>query len=108
MLARFAFLLVALPVLAVAATVDGPRVSRLKFAAPAAKPAPAQRADALPDLAAPAPALSTDPSECRMGCARTYYFCRAGEHPDDCASGWGQCVATCNSPALAAGVSTAP
>ena len=49
-----------------------------------------------------------EPSECRMNCAQTFYFCRAGDHPEDCAGPWGQCVASCNSPNLSPGYSTAP
>jgi hypothetical protein len=112
MLARLTLLLVAIPALALAAASDGaPGGGRLKVAAPApaARPEQAQpAANALPRLAAPPPATQAEPSECRMGCAQTYYFCRAGDHADDCAPTWGQCVASCNSPALSPGVSTAP
>jgi hypothetical protein len=104
MLARLAFLVVALPALALAADVG----------AGGTKPAPSaqasvQHAATPPVLAPPAPiSVPTDPAQCRMSCAQTYYFCRAGDHPDDCAGTWGQCVATCNSPNLAPGYSTTP
>ncbi|MEJ0066919.1 MAG: hypothetical protein WDM85_17135 [Caulobacteraceae bacterium] len=66
-----------------------------------------QRAATPPVITPPAP-IPTDPAQCRMDCAQTYYFCRAGDHPDACAETWGQCVATCNSPNLAQGYSTTP
>jgi hypothetical protein len=101
MLARLTLLLIALPALALAADASGDRGG-------AAQPT-AQRAATLPTISPPAPASTTnDPSQCRMGCAQTYYFCRAGDRPDGCAETWGQCVATCNSPSLAPGYSTAP
>jgi hypothetical protein len=103
MLARLAFLLVALPALALAADVDTAGTK----AAPAA--ARVQRAATPPVIAPPVPiGVPTDPAACRMSCAQTYYFCRAGDHPDDCSGAWGQCVATCNSPTLATDFSTTP
>ncbi len=104
MLARLTLIRRALPALALAA--DG---GATKVAAPSASQATVQAASTAPTIKPPAP-ISTpaDPSECRMGCAQTYYFCRAGDHPDDCAGSWGQCVSTCNSPNLAPGYSTAP
>jgi hypothetical protein len=103
MLARLTLLLIALPALALAADAGGGR------AKPSAPPATMQRA-ATPPVSSPLapPSVTTDPAQCRMGCAQTYYFCRAGDHPDDCAGSWGQCVATCNSPNLAPAYSTAP
>jgi hypothetical protein len=103
MLARLTLLLIALPALALAADAGGGR------AKPSAPPPTMQRA-ATPPVSSPLapPAVATDPAQCRMGCAQTYYFCRAGDHPDDCAGSWGQCVATCNSPNLAPAYSTAP
>jgi hypothetical protein len=103
MLARLTLLLVALPALALAADAGG---DRAKTAAPQAT---IQRAATLPVITPPAPSVApADPSDCRMSCAQTYYFCRSGDHPDDCAGTWGQCVATCNSPNLAPGYSTVP
>jgi len=109
MLARLVFLLVALPALALAADAGGG--GRLKFAAqPSPAPATVQSAATIPVITPPTPAATpvVEPAECRMGCAQTFYFCHAGEHPDDCAGTWGQCVASCNSPNLAPGYSTAP
>jgi hypothetical protein len=101
MLARLTLLLIALPALALAADAGGDR-SR------AARPT-VQHAATLPTISPPAsPSAANDPSQCRMGCAQTYYFCRAGDHPDSCSETWGQCVATCTSPNLAPGYSTAP
>jgi hypothetical protein len=107
MLARLVLLLVALPALALAADAGG---GRLKFAA---QPAPAlptvQTAATSPAIIPPPPTVTpaVEPAECRMGCAQSFYFCRTGDHPDDCAGNWGQCVASCNSPNLAPGYSTA-
>jgi hypothetical protein len=104
MLARLALLLVALPALALAADVTA---DRTQPAAPAQ--ASVQRAATPPVITPPAPvSVPADPSQCRMTCAQTYYFCRAGDRPDDCAGTWGQCVATCNSPNLAPDFSTTP
>jgi len=99
MLARLTLLLIALPALALAADAGGAH-SR------AAPPPTMQRAATPPVITPPPPA--SDPSQCRMGCAQTYYFCRAGDHPDSCSESWGQCVATCASPDLAPSYSTAP
>jgi hypothetical protein len=103
MLARLIFLFVALPALALAADAGG---GRLKYAAPLPT---LQRAATIPMINPPTPqSAPADPAQCRMDCAQTFYFCRAGDHPEDCAGSWGQCVATCNSPNLAPGYSTAP
>ena len=108
MLARLVLLLVAVPVLAVAASAPDAtgEGGRIRVVTAAAKPAPAQSSAGIP-LIVPPPAPG-DPSECRMGCAQAYYFCRAGDHPDDCAPAWGQCVAACDAPALGAGAPPAP
>jgi hypothetical protein len=107
MLARLVFLLVALPALALAADAGGG--GRLKYAVAAAPQATVQTAATVPLLKPPPPATApTDPAQCRMGCAQSFYFCRASERPDDCAGPWGQCVASCNSPNLAPGYATAP
>jgi hypothetical protein len=106
MLARLALLLIALPALALAADVGA---DRSKAASPSSAQATVQRAATPPVTTPPAPvSVPTDPGQCRMSCAQTYYFCRAGDHPDDCAGTWGQCVATCASPNLAPGYSTTP
>ena len=102
MFARLTLLLIALPALALAADAGAARPA-------GSHPATMQRAATPPVIRPPAPLSTTnDPSQCRMGCAQTYYFCRAGDHTDGCAETWGQCVATCNSPNLAPGYSTAP
>ena len=106
MLARLTLILLAIPALALAA--DG---GANKSAAP---PQPTvQQVSTAPTISPPkltpiAPISPTDPAECRMSCAQTYYYCRAGDQPDECAGSWGQCVATCDSPDLARNLSTAP
>lgn len=102
MLARLPLLLVALPALALAAGAGGGNV---KTASQSARPAAVQTAAIAPPTPATPPA---DPSECRMTCAQSYYFCRAGDHVDDCARTWSECVVACNSPNLSPGFSTAP
>jgi hypothetical protein len=108
MLARLVLLLVALPALALAADAGGG--GRLKFVPPPAPTAATvQSAATIPVIIPPPPKNApADPAQCRMNCAQTFYFCRAADHPDDCAGTWGQCVASCNSPNLAPGYSTAP
>ncbi len=101
MLARLVFLVVALPALALAADAGG---GRTKPAQPTVQRAAAR--SAIPTLIPPG--QHPDAGQCRMGCAQTYYFCRAGDHPDDCAGTWGQCVASCDSPNLATGYSAPP
>jgi hypothetical protein len=109
MLARLALLLFVLPAVAMAQAASATR---------AASP-PAQAATAMPGAASPptpAPAQSqlasaappADPAQCRIACAQTNYFCRAGEHPDDCGGGWSQCVSGCDLPDMIPDVSTAP
>ena len=117
MLARLAGFVSALPIaalaaVALAAAATGPtgRVTVVALTAKASA-ATADTAKAAPPVAAPAlpaPSPPADAGECRMGCAQGYYFCRAGEQTGDCGSSWSQCVATCNSPDLEPGVSTAP
>jgi len=82
------------------------------FVAPASPAAaggsapPAQVAVAGPTLptgpAAPgsgAAAPPSDPTDCRLACARSYYFCLAGADPTDCPRSWTQCLADCGKPA---------
>jgi hypothetical protein len=104
---RLILLLIALPTVALAADAGD--------SAPPA-PAQAQDANAQPDqtppvtLAPPAPpaGVAADPSDCRMACAQTYYFCRSNDDEQNCSPSWSRCVAACASPDLDPGVSTAP
>jgi len=48
----------------------------------------------------PAPPARADASRCTLACARTYYFCAAGENSEPCAPDWGQCRAACSPSAL--------
>lgn len=61
-------------------------------------------------LAAPPPsswaesaygAPASDPDECRMACAHSYYFCLAGENAPSCPQDWISCQSGCENPALA-------
>jgi len=107
MLARLTLILLAVPALALAA--DGDAIKNAAARQPSAQPASTTPAISPPKITPPAPTVSpADPAECRMSCAQTYYFCRAGDQPDECAGTWGQCVASCDSPNLAKGFSTAP
>jgi hypothetical protein len=107
MLARLALLFVMLPTLAIAAAADvipdggklvippPPKPDPVVNAAP--KPAVTQS----PYVAYAAPTMpAANASECRMDCAQTLYFCQASDHAEYCPSGWTECVAACNSPAL--------
>jgi hypothetical protein len=51
----------------------------------------------LPALAPPAAVI--DPRQCRMACARPYYFCLAGEDAGSCPQTWSQCLSACDQPA---------
>uniref|UniRef100_B0T880 ShKT domain-containing protein n=1 Tax=Caulobacter sp. (strain K31) TaxID=366602 RepID=B0T880_CAUSK len=92
----------ALACLLLIATVAGPAVAQT--AKPTrvvpSKPssAPAQGASpALPPPLIPLTGASQgrDPDQCRAGCARTYYFCRANGDDDSCSTQWMQCKSRC-------------
>ncbi|MBV9995557.1 MAG: hypothetical protein JO127_10120 [Caulobacteraceae bacterium] len=104
---RIFLLFAAVPAVALAA---GPTASRYQVPAPQA-----QRDTLSPALQASAPAAqpvavraAAEPADCRMSCAQSYYFCRAGDDPDGCAPTWSACVAACASPDLAAAVPGRP
>ena len=66
---------------------------------------------AMPTGAAPIvlwTAPDADAADCRRACAQTRYFCEANANSDDCAANWGQCVAGCSTPNLAAPTVTGP
>jgi hypothetical protein len=116
MLARLALLFVMLPTLALAASADVlPNPGKL-VTPPPAKPDPVVSAAAEASIAAPTPAVAyepptppaADPSECRMQCAQSLYFCSAGGNSEDCSPAWTKCVATCTAPELNPTASTAP
>ncbi len=86
-----------------------PSVMRTVTAAPAKtapvdKTTPGRKAAPLPLLAAAAPRLSspipTDPSQCRLSCAQSYYFCFESDEPDTCGGVWTSCLAACSRPPL--------
>ncbi|WP_309645585.1 hypothetical protein [Phenylobacterium sp.] len=53
----------------------------------------------LPPMLAPlARPVASDGGACRLSCARSYYFCLAGDSADECPSSWGQCRARCDAP----------
>jgi hypothetical protein len=96
MLARLALLFVMLPTLAIAAAADViPDGGKLVI------PPPPKPVTQSPYVAYAAPTMpAANASECRMDCAQTLYFCQASDHAEYCPSGWTECVAACNSPAL--------
>jgi len=108
-LARLAFfLLLIVPPIALAA--DAPP-SGGKITVVQQPPKPADDAPAPTPAPPPRPAASPAPrdgADCRMGCAQSYYQCRADDTDDSCGGGWSQCLAACNSPNLAPAFSTAP
>ena len=106
-------LFVALPTLAFADVLsERPAPKPMTVIAPKPKPMAAvatpSRKVSKASLAAPAYASTADPGECRMTCAQTYYFCNAGAAVTDCPGAWSRCTATCASPSLDPGISTAP
>ena len=60
-----------------------------------------------PMLAPLAPPTAVDGGACRLGCARSYYFCLAGESVDECPAAWGQCRARCDAPSPLQGLPAA-
>ena len=66
----------------------------------AARPKPLQ--SSIPTLAAAYPASAAHvvvADSCRRSCARDYYFCLAGETPEQCPQQWISCRLTCLPPA---------
>jgi hypothetical protein len=107
MLLRLVLLIALAPAIALAADTPAPS-GKITVPPPpkvAAAPSPAPQPAA---LRTPTPPPAQDPADCRMSCAQTYYFCRAGERPDDCGGSWSQCAATCNSPNLDTSASATP
>ena len=104
-------LLIACPALAFAKTTT-PTHMRM----PPPKPAAAQPVADTTQSAPPAPVAplasyataANDPDQCRMSCATSAYFCRAGDDASSCGGAWSQCVASCDMPNLAPAYSTAP
>jgi hypothetical protein len=110
MFARVVFVLIVLPaaiLLAADAPPGGARISVPASTRPRADAPDAASRQAQP-LLSQAPAASADPSQCRMSCATANYACHAGDNPDGCDLVWSQCVATCNTPNLDPGITTAP
>jgi len=54
--------------------------------------APTQIARTTPPPTSDASTYSTDPGQCREGCAHTYYFCLAGEDAPSCPQNWSSCL----------------
>ena len=110
---RLVLIVVALPTFAFADVLsETPAPKPMTVIAPKAKPVAAaatpSRKVSQVSLAAPASGSTADPSECRMTCAQTRYVCDAARGDTDCPSAWSRCVATCASPSLDPGNSTAP
>jgi hypothetical protein len=102
-LLRLTLLLIALPLAALAADAPsggGRIVAPPPRAAPPPRPAPA--VSLRPLSAAPA----QDPTECRRGCAQSYYFCRSTDDPGSCGGPWTQCLAACDAPSPDQGASS--
>lgn len=107
---RLAALLVMTLALALAAPAAAQQKGRLGEVAPSATglrgPVPAGRAASAGAVAGlppstPASAVPASPFEpagadqCRLSCARSYYFCLSGDTPEQCPQAWGQCRAAC-------------
>ena len=107
MLRRLALIAALAPAVALAAgpiAVPPPKPQPPAPSAPASPP-PSPTGVAPSPPGSPVPA---DASACRIGCANANYVCHAGDDPSGCDGAWSQCVATCNTPNLDPGVSTAP
>ena len=101
MLARLAFfVLLITPPIALAADAP-PSAGKITVVQPPPKAAAAPASKSTPPPPVAAASIPLDASACRMDCAKSYYFCRAGENPDGCSPNWSQCVAACSSPDLA-------
>jgi hypothetical protein len=109
MLVRLIILALALPAMALAADAPAPS-AKIRVVAPAAarRQSPVPAPSPVAPTSASAWAAPSDPAQCRMSCAQANYFCRASDHPDDCAGPWTQCVAGCTSANLASSVLSAP
>jgi len=76
----------------------GPAAETLAPAeAPPISPVPMAAISTPPLPFAPSP---SDPAQCRIGCAQSYYFCLAADDGESCAPAWGQCRAACSAPQL--------
>jgi hypothetical protein len=114
--------LVVILALAAPAGAETPRKGRLTVVQQPAKAtplrgmqgpveAPAEGAVPEPLAMTPLPAtriLATqaqagDPGQCRLTCARNYYFCLAADDAEICGPDWGQCRAACGGSASAGG-----
>ncbi len=82
------------------ATLAAAQASGLRGALGPVKPKPLQ--SPIPPLAssyATPAAPEVDAGSCHAACARSYYFCLAGESPEDCPQQWISCRSTCLQPA---------
>jgi hypothetical protein len=68
------------------------------------EPAKPVNAAALGSSASPpapnASAVPTDPGQCRVTCAHTYYFCLSGDDAPSCPQNWSSCLDACNRPPI--------
>ncbi len=62
---------------------------------PAPLPPPIQSKAPLAFFAANAQPAAQDVQACRLGCARSYYFCLASEDAPSCPQNWTSCRADC-------------
>jgi hypothetical protein len=61
-----------------------------------ALPPPIQSKAPLAFFATSAPPAARNAGECRRTCARSYYFCLAGEYAASCPEEWTSCRADCS------------
>src|SRR5271167_605461 len=76
------------------AAARGLRGPQTAGASRARTPAPVLRASLTESMTAVAPAA--DPRECRLACARPYYFCLAGPEAGSCSQEWTHCLVGCD------------
>ena len=78
-----------------AQTATGAATGAATPATPAPLPPPIQSKAPLAFFAADGQPQAQSVQECRLGCARTYYFCLAGGDAPSCPQNWTSCRATC-------------
>jgi hypothetical protein len=92
---------------AAAPNVIPPAPAGLRGAVGADVDRPAKLISPLVKIARPALSLASgaagagDLQICRQACAHSYYYCLAGDQPDNCPGAWTECLAKCTDAELA-------
>jgi hypothetical protein len=91
-----------IPQAATPAGLRGPQAAAAKTPAPRPRPLALAALPPLPQPPGASPLAGVDPNQCRAACARTYYFCLAGENAEACPEPWTRCVVDCTHPPIGA------